>query len=135
LLFSSPVHPPGLGAHVLVLLIAHFVASLVAPVLVSRLGRRAFLLLALVPASAAVWAAAHTGAVQAGEGPVSSWAWLPALGLEINFQLDTLSWLMTLMVGGIGAGVLAYCSRYFSARSTGLGRFAAVLTAFAGAML
>lgn len=119
----------------LVLLIAHFAASLVAPILISRLGRRAFLLLAAVPASAAIWALANTAAVQAGVGPGSSWAWLPALGLELNFRLDTLSWLMTLMVGGIGAGVLAYCSRYFAAQSKDLGRFAAVLTAFAGAML
>lgn len=119
----------------LILLIAHFAAALVAPVLVSRWGRRVFLLLALVPASAAIWALSQTSAVRAGNGPTSSWTWIAPLGLEVNFALDTLSWLMTLMVGGVGAGVLAYCSRYFSTRSSALGRFAAVLTAFAGAML
>lgn len=119
----------------LLLLIAHLVAALVAPALIAWIGRRAFLLLALVPGSAAVWALNHTRAVMAGDGPVSSVAWVPSLGIELSFRLDSLSWLLVLMVGGIGAGVLVYCSRYFSSRSTGLGRFAAILTAFAGAML
>lgn len=119
----------------LALLIAHLAAALVAPVLASRLGRRAFLVLALVPASAAVWALAHTDAVVSGNGPTTNVSWLPSLGLNLTFQLDTLSWLLVMMVGGIGAAVLVYCSRYFSTRSSGLGRFAAVLTAFAGAML
>src|SRR5690606_35980639 len=120
---------------VLVLLIAHLAAALVAPVLVRWLGRRAFVLLALAPGSAAVWALRYTDAVAAGEGPTVSIPWLPSLGIDLSFRLDTLSWLMVLMVGGIGAAVLVYCSRYFSTRSRSLERFAAILTAFAGAML
>ncbi len=118
----------------LLLLIAHFAAALVAPVLVRWLGRRAFLVLALVPAWAAAWAVSRTAAVMDGRGPTRSVEWLPSLGLNLTYRLDTLSWLLVLMVGGIGAAVLVYCSRYFSVRSTGLGRFAATLTAFAGAM-
>ncbi len=119
----------------LLLLIAHLAAALVAPVLVRWWGRRAFVLLALVPGSAAIWALRYTDAVAAGEGPTVSIPWLPSLGIDLSFRMDTLSWLMVLMVGGIGAAVLVYCSRYFSTRSKSLERFAAILTAFAGAML
>ncbi|PVU83104.1 Na+/H+ antiporter subunit A [Cellulomonas sp. WB94] len=119
----------------LLLLAVHLAAALCAPVLVGRLGRKAFWVLALAPASAAAWALAHTSHVAAGRGPVEVVEWIPTLGLELAFRLDTLSWLMTLLVGAIGALVLVYCAAYFSVSATGLGRFGGVLVAFAGAML
>lgn len=117
------------------LLAVHLVAALAAPALFAWLGRRAFWVLALAPAAVAVWALSLTGAVLDGDGPVQSVAWVPGLGLELSFRLDTLSWLMTLLVGGVGAIVLVYCSAYFKAGASGLGRFGGVLVAFAGAML
>ncbi|MFC8190498.1 Na+/H+ antiporter subunit A [Cellulomonas sp. NPDC057328] len=119
----------------LLLLTVHLAAALVAPALVSWLGRKAFLLLALVPASAAAWALAQTAAVRDGRGAVEVVEWIPTLGLELAFRLDTLSWLMTVVVGGVGALVLVYCSAYFTSTASGLGRFAGVFTAFAGSML
>ena len=119
----------------LLLLVAHGVMALAAPVLVSWLGRRAYLVLALAPASAMVWALAHTAAVMRGDGPVELVEWVPGLHLELAFRLDTLSWLMVVLVGGIGALVLVYSSAYFSATAGGLGRFGSVLVTFAGTML
>ncbi|EYR63622.1 monovalent cation/H+ antiporter subunit A [Actinotalea ferrariae CF5-4] len=119
----------------LLLLAVHLAMALAAPVLVSRLGRRAFFVLALAPASAAVWALSQTRAVLDGDGPTEVVAWVPALSIELAFRLDTLGWLMTLLVGGVGALVLVYCAAYFSASAGGLGRFGGVLVAFAGAML
>ena len=119
----------------LLLLAVHLAAALVAPALVRWWGRKAFWALALAPASAAVWALTWTSAVRAGDGPVEHVEWIPALGIELSFRLDTLSWLMTLVVGGVGALVLVYCSAYFSASAKGLGRFAGVFVAFAGSML
>ena len=117
------------------LLAAHLVMALAAPALVSWLGRRAYLVLALAPAAAAAWALLHTGAVERGDGPVETVTWVPGLNLDLAFRLDTLSWLMVLLVGGVGALVLIYSSRYFSASAGGLGRFGSVLVAFAGTML
>jgi len=117
------------------LLLAHALAAVGAPALIGWLGRRAFLLLSLVPASAVVWALSHTVAVTAGTGPVSHLSWIPMLGIDLSFRLDTLSWLMVVIVAGIGTVVLVYCSAYFSPTSTSLGRFAAVFLGFAGAML
>lgn len=117
------------------LLAVHLIAALAAPTLVTWIGRKAFWVLALAPASAAIWALTLTGEVMRGHGPVQSVPWIPALGLELSFRLDTLSWLMTLLVGGVGAVVLIYCSAYFKAHASGLGRFSGVLVAFAGVML
>ena len=122
-------------SNLLLLLAAHAAAAAGAPALVAWLGRRAFLVLALVPTSAVAWALGHTVSVTEGTGPASNVAWVPLLGLELSFRLDSLSWLMVLIVGGIGALVLVYCSAYFSATSSSLGRFGAVFTGFAGAML
>jgi multicomponent Na+:H+ antiporter subunit A len=120
---------------VLQLLAVHLVAALVAPALVAWIGRKAFWVLALAPLSAAVWALSLTGAVMDGDGPTQAVQWIPGLGLELAFRLDTLSWLMTLLVGGVGAVVLVYCSAYFKEHASGLGRFSGVLVAFAGVML
>ncbi|WP_127129983.1 Na+/H+ antiporter subunit A [Georgenia sp. SYP-B2076] len=117
------------------LLMIHAVAAIVAPAVVGRFGRRAFLALALVPGAAAVWAAMQTPAVLAGNFPTQAVSWVPSLHLDLVFRLDVLSWLMVLVVGGVGALVLVYCAAYFSASATALGRFAGVFVAFAGAML
>jgi len=120
---------------VLLLLAAHLAMALAAPVLVAWFGRRAYLVLALAPASAAAWALAHSGEVMRGNGPVELVEWVPGLQIDLAFRLDTLSWLMVVLVGGVGALVLVYSAAYFSAQAGGLGRFGAVLVAFAGTML
>ena len=119
----------------LALLIAHVVAAILAPTLVRVVGRKAFFVLALVPASATAWLTTQTSAVLRGDGPVETVRWVPTLSMDISFQLDTLSWLMALIVTAIGAVVLVYCASYFSATAGGLGRFGGMLVAFAGAML
>ncbi|AYF29064.1 Na+/H+ antiporter subunit A [Micromonospora tulbaghiae] len=119
----------------LVLLIVHLVAALLAPLLVRRWGPRACLLLALAPAATAVWAAAHTADVRDGGEVVETYPWISQLQLDVALRVTTLSWLMLLLVGGVGALVLVYSARYFPPGSVGLARFAAVMVAFAGAML
>ncbi|WP_029068140.1 Na+/H+ antiporter subunit A [Jonesia quinghaiensis] len=117
------------------LLIFHAVLAVIAPLIVHRFGRQAFLVAALAPASAFVYALWSTPAVLAGNGPQSVIPWVPALGLEIALRMDTLSWLMLLIVSGVGVGVFIYCSAYFSRDASGLSRFTGVLTGFAGSMV
>ncbi|GLI30329.1 Na+/H+ antiporter subunit A [Brachybacterium conglomeratum] len=117
------------------MLLAHMVAALVAPLLVRWIGRSAFYPLAVVPAASAVWLATFDPR-SLGEAPVEvSVPWIPAFGIDLAFRLDTLSWVLGLIATGIGAMVLLYCARYFKDSEPGLGRFAGVLTAFAGAMV
>lgn len=116
------------------LLLAHLVAAVSAPTLVRGLGRNAFFLLAAVPASAAVWAGANTRAIFS--TPIERvYRWVPSLDLDIAFRIDVLSWLMMLIVGGVGALVLIYSARYFSRDASSLGRFLGFFVGFAGAML
>ena len=44
------------------------------------------------------------------------------------------SWVMALIVTGVGALVMLYCRWYFRGKTEGVGQFSAVLLAFAGAM-
>ncbi|MEW2380723.1 Na+/H+ antiporter subunit A [Micromonospora sp. NPDC047707] len=119
----------------LVLLILHLVAALAAAPLVRWWGPRACYLLALAPAAAFGWALARTPAVADGAAVVETYPWIRQLGIEVALRVTTLSWLMTLLVGGVGALVLVYSGRYFAPGALGLARFVAVLVAFAGAML
>ena len=119
----------------LVLVVAHFVAGTLAPALVRVLGRRAFPVLAMVPLTAFGWAVAHSASVQAGNVPTETVTWVPVLGLDLALSMGTLQWVMALLVTGVGCLVLFYCARYFDDDEPGLGGFAGVLVAFAGAML
>ncbi|MDC4233465.1 Na+/H+ antiporter subunit A [Actinomyces sp. B33] len=119
----------------LAVIAAHLCAAILAPALVSAWGRRALAILASAPASALAYALARTGDALGGASAVESLTWIDGLDLTIRMRMDALSWVMTLIVGGVGALVLVYASRYFTDSSHGLRRFAAVFTAFAGAML
>ncbi|MFB9234417.1 Na+/H+ antiporter subunit A [Plantactinospora siamensis] len=118
----------------LVLLILHLAAALTAPVLVRRWGRTACAVLAVAPAAVLGWAAAQTGTVRDGGALIETYGWIPRLGLDVALRVGTLSWLMLLVIGGVGALVLVYCARYFPADEANLGRFAGTFVGFAGAM-
>ncbi|SKA38958.1 multisubunit sodium/proton antiporter, MrpA subunit (TC 2.A.63.1)/multisubunit sodium/proton antiporter, MrpB subunit (TC 2.A.63.1) [Marinactinospora thermotolerans DSM 45154] len=116
-------------------LAAHFVAAALAPFLVRWWGRNAFLALALVPAATTLWALLCAPGVVAGDPVGVNVAWAPEYRMSLAFRMDVLGLVMTLIAAGIGTLILVYCARYFSDDEPGLGRFAGVLTAFAGAML
>lgn len=143
------------------LLLAHAIGAALAPAIMRKWKEKGFLILALFPASVFIWALTQARAVfhaptalatagaaseaSAGLGsgavglisapyPSQAFAWAPVIGLNLDFRLDMLSWVMTLLVGGIGALVLVYSAAYFSSEASYLGRFGAVFVAFAGAM-
>ncbi|MGR6967179.1 Na+/H+ antiporter subunit A [Geodermatophilus sp. URMC 61] len=119
----------------LVLLLLHLIAGVLAPVLVRWWGRQAFLALALVPAAGFGWVLSRLGPVLAGEELRETVPWIPALDLDVALRLDALALTFAALVTGIGALVLVYCARYFAPDEEGTGRFAGCLTAFAGSML
>jgi multicomponent Na+:H+ antiporter subunit A len=118
-----------------VVLIAHLLAALVGPVLVRVMGRNAFYALATVPAASTIWLATLSPSALAEQPLVATHPWIPQFGISLTLRLDVLSWVLALIAMGIGALVLVYCGRYFKDTEPGLGRFAGVLTAFAGAMV
>ena len=115
-------------------LLAFIVLSVLTPWLTRRLGTRVFYLIALLPTGAFAFTLTQTATVTTGGAVTQTLPWIPQLGISLSFRVDTLAWLLALVVTGIGALVLVYCARYFSADEPSLGRFAALLLAFAGTM-
>jgi len=60
--------------------------------------------------------------------------WIPSLGIDLNFKLDGLSLLFSLLITGIGTLVYFYASYYLKNHAR-LNQFYCFLTAFMGAML
>ncbi len=118
----------------LILLGAFAVLPMLLPWLVARVGARAFYVGALVPIAAFVHTAIQTPAVLSGDIPFEAFDWIPPLGIELSMRLDPLSWVMALIVTGVGALIMLYCRWYFRGKTEGVGQFSAVLLAFAGAM-
>ncbi|HEY8340341.1 MAG TPA: hydrogen gas-evolving membrane-bound hydrogenase subunit E, partial [Egibacteraceae bacterium] len=117
------------------LLAFHALAALTAAGAGGRLGRRVFALVAAPPALTLVWAAWVAGDVLAGRAWQESYAWVPGLGVELGLRVDAFGLVMVGLVAGIGTLVCGYAAGYFSHPRPDLGRFAALLVAFAGAML
>ncbi|MGB6145744.1 MAG: monovalent cation/H+ antiporter subunit A [Rhodanobacter sp.] len=73
-------------------------------------------------------------AILAGEVLRQTIPWAPSLGLDLVLRVDGFSWLMMLLICGIGALVGVY-ARYYMSPDDPLARFFALLLAFMGSML
>jgi multicomponent Na+:H+ antiporter subunit A len=121
----------------LAILLAHAVATAVAPLLVYRWGRMAFYPLALVPLGSLGWVALNWPAP--GKAPPAvDIPWMPELSMNITLRFDALTAIISVLVLGIGALVLFYCATYFHHHDghteKRLPSFAAELVAFSGTM-
>ncbi|MFX0539040.1 Na+/H+ antiporter subunit A [Ornithinimicrobium sp. Y1847] len=126
------------------LLMLHLGAAILAPFLVRAIGARTFYVLAIAPAVTAAWAATRipSGIGSGSAGTVADAVshterirWVSSLGMDLSFRIDTLAWVMTLIVSAIGALILVYCAHYFDDRDRNLGLLSGSLVGFAGAML
>ncbi|WP_026119433.1 Na+/H+ antiporter subunit A [Nocardiopsis ganjiahuensis] len=117
------------------MLVAHFITAAVAPLVVRLWGRNGFYALAIVPGLATVWALFQLRTVLNGGTLSESVEWAPQFSLRLGLHMDALGLVMTLIAAGVGTLILFYCARYFNDSEPGLGRFAGVFVAFAGAML
>lgn len=96
------------------------------------LGRASLWLAAVPMAVTAVWSATRLGS---SDVITAGFQWVPGLDVAIEFRVDAMGALLSVLVSGIGALVCVYASGYFSPRATGTGRFAATLLAFSTAMV
>lgn len=99
-----------------------------------RWGPRAFAVAAVAPIVTLGWALAQRPDVLDGAVPTQGVEWVGALGLDLDLRLDAFALVFVLLIGAVGTAVTVYSTGYFSARP-GLGRFAATLVVFAGAMV
>ncbi|WP_433627640.1 Na+/H+ antiporter subunit A [Nocardia sp. CA-120079] len=111
------------------ILLALVTAALAAPLCVRALGRNGFYVLALVPFGCLGWVIANWDRTQR-----VRISWAPSIEMNIELRFDSLAAIMSALVLGIGAVILAYCARYFEDDEPRLQVFAAQLVAFAGAM-
>ncbi|MGN7778069.1 Na+/H+ antiporter subunit A [Mycolicibacterium sp. 22603] len=120
----------------LVVLLAHVIATAVAPLLVARWGRLAFYPLALVPLLSLIWVGLNWPTDE--HVPTVHIPWLPMLSMDITLRFDSLAAIMSVLVLAIGALVLFYCAEYFHHHEGRIEKrlpsFAAELVAFSGAM-
>ena len=120
----------------LTLLAALIIATIAAPPLIRLCGRAAFGMLATVPLGGFIWMASlfqrgiftHEGEI------VASYAWMPSANLNLEFRLDPLAGLFSLIILGVGALVLLYCWGYFDSNPRRLAKFGGELTMFATVM-
>ena len=117
-----------------IILIAIFVAAFLAPWLHRVLGDRCGLVLSLVPLAGAAGYLMMLPQVVAGQAVVFQHAWVPSLGISLDFYIDGLSLLFLLLISVIGVFVTWYAAGYLAGKKD-LGRFYLYLFGFMGAML
>ena len=87
-----------------------------------------------LPAALFVWFCTMVPAVSRGETLVRELAWLPELGVDLDFAVDGLGLLFALLITGIGAFILLFAGEYMRGYPQ-RGRFTLFLVGFMLAML
>lgn len=89
---------------------------------------------ALVPLGLFIYFASFIKRISQGEVITRHYEWVPSFGVNLNFTLDGLSLLFSLLITGIGFLVFAYTAEYLKGHKY-LDRFYGYLGMFMGAML
>ena len=87
-----------------------------------------------LPVGLFVWFCTMIPAVSGGEALVWETAWLPQLGIDLDFVVDGLSLLFALLITGIGAFIFLFAGEYMKGYRQ-RGRFTLFLVSFMLAML
>ena len=111
-----------------------FALAILVPFLSRWFGTRTGAVLALYPASIAVWLVSLAPAVLQSGGIYFEQAWAPSLGLSLSFWLDGLSLLFGLLISGIGTLIILYASGYLHGHPQ-LARFYVLILCFMSSML
>ncbi|MGN8152185.1 putative monovalent cation/H+ antiporter subunit A [Agrobacterium sp. 22094] len=124
----------GVTSLTFIALFSPFLAALLAPPLVGKLGVKATWLLALIPAFAFVHFLGFLPEIAAGEVVTGGYVWVPSFNLSFSWFIDGLSLTFALLITGIGTLIVLYAGGYMAVHPQ-QGRFLAFLFLFMGAML
>ena len=117
----------------LLAVLSGFLLAVVVPLLHRVAGKYIGWLLALLPASLAVYFSTFLSQVQ--DGPLLlEYQWLPGLDISLNFLVDGLSLTFALLISGIGTFILIYAGSYLAGHKY-LARFYVIMLAFMASML
>ena len=89
---------------------------------------------ALLPVGLFAYFCSFIPDIAAGGTVYESFAWVPSMGVDLNFHLDGLALIFALMISGIGSLVFIYTSNYLKGDPY-IDRFYAYLSLFMAAML
>jgi multicomponent K+:H+ antiporter subunit A len=110
------------------------IAAMAVTFLPARARNGAALVAGVAAIAALVGLAIRFREVRAGGVAVERFAWIPSMGVDLVLRLDGLSWILGVLVVGIGALIVLY-ARYYLSPSDPVRRFYAFLLAFIVAML
>ncbi len=111
-----------------------FVAAILSPVLVRLAGHRGVWLLALAPLAIFAHFLSLADPIADGASFSGGVSWIPAMGVELSWRLDGLSFVFGLLITGIGTLIILYSGGYLKGHPQ-LGRFLAFMFLFMGSML
>ncbi|WP_372972631.1 putative monovalent cation/H+ antiporter subunit A [Marinobacter sp.] len=118
----------------LLAVLSGFLLAVLTPFLHRLSGHALGWVLALLPASLAIYFASLTPLVSDGGAVVMEYPWLPGLDITLNFLVDGLSLTFALLISVIGTFVLIYAGAYLRGHPY-LGRFFVIMLAFMASML
>ncbi len=116
------------------LLALPFAGSAIAALLPSNARNLEAWLAGFVALACVILVIIHFPAVQSGQVPSASVAWLPGLGVNPGIRLDGYAWLFSLIVTVMGLLIVIY-ARYYMSPEDPVPRFFSFLLAFMGSML
>ena len=111
-----------------------FIAALLAPLIGRKLSHSKRWLFALTPLAVFALILSKASLISKGEKYTEDYNWFPSFGIDVNFNLDGLSFMMALLITGIGTLILTYGSGYLKGHKDNT-RFYVLIQIFMGAML
>ncbi len=118
----------------LLAVISGFIFALAIPIIMGRLKLKTSLWVSLLPLSLFLFFLSKIPEISAGNPISSSTQWVPSLSINLDFYLDGLSLLFSLLITGIGTLVFIYTAPYLKGHKY-LDRFYAYLSMFMASML
>ena len=111
-----------------------FASALFAPLLARKINHSKRWLFSLFPLIAFGLTLSKATLISKGETYSENYNWLPSFGINVDFRLDGLSFMMALLITGVGACILTYASGYMKGHKDNT-RFYVLIQIFMAAML
>lgn len=111
-----------------------FLLALLAPTLYRMSARGSGVVFSVFPAILALYFLSHLETVVGGEAVRVSYPWMPAMGLELSFNLDGLGLLFALAITVVGTLIITYAGSYLHGHPS-LPRFYLFILMFMASML
>jgi len=118
----------------LVAVLSGFIAALCTPLIGKHLKGRLSLVLAALPITLFMYFLGFIPQIAQGLPVTFSYSWIPSYGINLDFNLDGLALLFSLLITGIGSLVFLYTSAYLKGHEY-LDRFYGYLSMFMASML